>query len=58
VPMTKVHVQEIDDDIGTSETHEPIKESLPVFSPDDLSFASEEDFDQIQWRRRKSINKS
>jgi hypothetical protein len=25
VLMTEVHVQEIGDDIGTSETHEPIK---------------------------------
>jgi hypothetical protein len=52
VPMTKVHVQEIDD-IGTSETHEPIKESLPVFSLDDLTFASEEDFDQIQRSKKE-----
>jgi hypothetical protein len=53
MPMTRVHIQEIGDDIGIDETHEPIKESLPVFSPDDLPFASEEDFDQIQWLKKE-----
>jgi hypothetical protein len=51
VSMAKVHVQEIDD--RTSETHEPIKESLPVFSLEDLAFTSEEDFDKIQWPKRE-----
>jgi hypothetical protein len=41
VPMTKIHVQEIGDDIGTNETHEPIKESLPEFYLDDMPFATE-----------------
>jgi hypothetical protein len=41
------------DDIRTSETHEPTKKCLPVFSPDDFSFASEEDFDQIQWPKKE-----
>jgi hypothetical protein len=53
VPMTKVHVQKIGDDIGTRETHEPIKQSLPTFSPDDFPFASEDDFDQIQWLNKE-----
>jgi hypothetical protein len=47
VPMNKIHVQEIGDDIETNETHEPIKESLPGFSPVDIPFAIEEDFDHI-----------
>jgi len=53
VPMTKVHVQKIGDDIGTRETHEPIKQSLPTFSPDDFPFPSEDDFDQIQWSKKE-----
>jgi hypothetical protein len=28
-------------------------ESLPEFSPDDMPFATEEDFDQIQWPKRE-----
>jgi hypothetical protein len=51
--MTKVHVQEIGNDIGTNETHEPVKESPPVFSPDDIPFTTEEDFDQIQWPKKE-----
>jgi hypothetical protein len=47
VPMTKIHVQEIGDDIGTNKTNESVKESLPSFSPDDMSFATKEYFDQI-----------
>jgi hypothetical protein len=47
LPMTKFHVQETSDDIGTNETHELVKESLSVFSPDDMSFNTKEDFDQI-----------
>jgi hypothetical protein len=53
VPMTKVHVQEIGDEIGTNKTHEPIKESPLVFSHDDMPFATEEDIDQIQWPKKE-----
>jgi hypothetical protein len=53
VSMAKVHVQETDDDVRTSETHEPIKESLLIFSPHDFSFALEEDFDQIQCPKKE-----
>jgi hypothetical protein len=41
------------DDIRTSETHEPTKEILPLFSPDDFCFASKEGFDQIQWLKKE-----
>jgi hypothetical protein len=51
VPMAKVHVREIDDDVETSEKHKPIKESIPVFYPEYFPFASEEDFDKIQWKK-------
>jgi hypothetical protein len=53
VSMAKVDVHEIDDDVRTSETHEPIEESLPVFSPDNLPFSLEEDFDRIQWKKKE-----
>jgi hypothetical protein len=42
-----------EDDIGTSKMHEPTRESLSVFSPDDLPFALEEYFDQIQWPKKE-----
>ena len=38
-------VKWVGDDTKTSEIHEPTKESLSVFSPDDFPFSSEEYFD-------------
>jgi hypothetical protein len=52
VPMTKTHVQDTSDPIKDDKAHEQIMESLPEFSPDDMPFATEEDFDQIQWTKR------
>jgi hypothetical protein len=53
VPMTKIHVREISDHIKKDETHEPIIESLPEFYPDDMPFATTEDFDQIHWLKKE-----
>jgi hypothetical protein len=53
VPMAKVHVKEIDNGVETRETHEPIKENLPIFSPEDFPFTSEEYFDKIQWPKKE-----
>jgi hypothetical protein len=50
MPMTRTHVQETSDPI---KAHEQIMESLPKFSPEDMPFATEEDFDQIQWPKRE-----
>jgi hypothetical protein len=52
VPMTKIHVQEINDHIEVDETHESIIENLPEFSLDDMHSSTEEDFDQIQWPKK------
>ena len=51
--MTKIHVQEISDHIKANKAHEPILEGLPKFSLDDMPFATEEDFDQIQWPKKE-----
>jgi hypothetical protein len=53
MPMAKAHVQEIDNDTKISETHEPIKESLPSFSPEDFPFTTKENFDEIQWAKKQ-----
>jgi hypothetical protein len=45
VPMTIIHVREIGDHIKANKAHEPIIEGLPEFSPEDIPFATEEDFD-------------
>jgi hypothetical protein len=39
--------------LKTDKAREPIMESLPEFSPDNMPFATEEDFDQIQWPKRE-----
>ena len=57
VPMAKVHVKEIDNGVETRETHEPIKENLPIFSPEDFPFTSEEDFDEIQWTKKEEYQR-
>jgi hypothetical protein len=51
--MTKIHVQEIGDDIETNETLELVKESLPAFYPDDMPFPTEEDFYEIKWPKKE-----
>jgi hypothetical protein len=40
MPMAKPHVKYIDNDTKISETHEPIKEILPMFSPEDFIFTT------------------
>jgi hypothetical protein len=52
LPMTNIHVQEINDHIEVDETHESIIENLPEFSLDDMHSSTEEDFDQIQWPKK------
>ena len=47
VPMTTTNVQEASDPIKDDKAREQIMESLPKFSPDDMSFAIEEEFYQI-----------
>jgi hypothetical protein len=51
--MTITHVQETSDLIKDDKAHEQIMESLPEFSPDDILFAIEEDFDKIQWPKKE-----
>jgi hypothetical protein len=53
VPMTKTHVQETSNPIKDDKAHDQIMESLPKFSPQDIPFAKEEAFDQIQWPTRE-----
>jgi hypothetical protein len=53
VQMTRTHVQETSDPIKYDKAHEQIMESLPEFSPNDMPFATKEDFNQIQWPKRE-----
>ena len=47
VPMTTTHVKEPNDLVKDDTTHDQIIQSLHDFSPNDMPFAIEEDFDQI-----------
>jgi hypothetical protein len=53
VPMSTTHVQEANDSIKDDKAHEQIMESLLEFSPNDMPFATEEDFDQSQWPKKE-----
>jgi hypothetical protein len=53
VPMNTTDVQEAGDPIKDEKAHEQIMESLPEFSPNDMPFAIEEDFDQIQCPKKE-----
>ena len=53
VPVTTNHVQEPSDPIKDDTTHDQIIQSLHEFSPNDMPFATEEYFDQIQWPKKE-----
>jgi hypothetical protein len=58
VPMSKVHVQEIDNDVETSETHEPIKEILHVFILRIFLSLQRKTLIKYNCQRRKNTNNS
>jgi hypothetical protein len=53
VPVTRTHVQELSDYIEDDKEHDEIIQSLHEYSPNDIPFATKEDFDQIQWTKKK-----
>jgi hypothetical protein len=46
-------VQEPSNPIKDDKAHDQIIQSLHEFSPNDMPFATEEDFDQIQWPKKE-----
>ena len=58
VPMTKIHVQEIGDDIEANKIHESVKESLPEFSPDYNIFLQKKTLIKYNGQKRRIINNS
>jgi hypothetical protein len=53
VPVTTTHVQEASDSIKDDKAHDEIIQTLHKYSPKDMPFATEEDFDQIQWPKKE-----
>jgi hypothetical protein len=48
VPVTENHVQEIDHPVKNDKAHDEIIQTLHKYSPEDMPFTTEEDFDQIE----------
>jgi hypothetical protein len=58
MPMAKAHVQEIDNETKISETHEPTKESPPIFSQKIFLSPQRRILMRYNGQRNKSINNS
>ena len=53
VSVTENHVQEIDHLVKDNKAHDEIIQTLHKYSPQDMPFATEEDFDQIKWPKKE-----
>jgi hypothetical protein len=53
VPVTTTHVQEPSDSNRDDKAHDEIIQTLHKYSPKDMPFATEEDFDQIKWPKKE-----
>jgi hypothetical protein len=53
VPITGDHVQDIIHPINNDKAQKEMIQSLHKYSPEDMPFATEEDFDQIEWPKKE-----
>jgi hypothetical protein len=53
VPRTGNHVQDIVPPINDHKTQNDVIQTLQEYSPEDMPFATEEDFDQIEWPKKE-----
>jgi hypothetical protein len=53
VPITSDHVQDIIHPVNDDKAQNEMIQTLQKYSPEDMSFATEEDFDQIKWPKRE-----
>jgi hypothetical protein len=53
VPITGDHVQNIVQPINNDKTQNDMIQTLHKYSPEDMPFATEEDFDQIEWPKKE-----
>jgi hypothetical protein len=56
-PVTETHVQEANHPVKSDKAHDEIIQTLHKFSPEDMPFATEEDFDKIKWPKREEYQK-
>jgi hypothetical protein len=52
-PVTETHVQEVSPSVKSDKAHDKIIQTLHEYSPEDMPFATEKDFDQIKWPKRE-----
>jgi hypothetical protein len=53
VPITGDHVQDIIHPVNNDEAQNDMIQTLQKYSPEDMPFATEEDFDQIEWPKKE-----
>jgi hypothetical protein len=52
-PVTETHVKEANHSVKSDKAHDEIIQTLHKFSPEDMPFSTEEDFDKIKWPKRE-----
>jgi hypothetical protein len=53
VPITGDHVQDITHPVNNDKAQDEMIQTLQKYSPEDMPFATEEDFDQIKWPKKE-----
>ena len=53
MPVTTIHVQEPNVSNNDDKAHDEIIQTLHKYSPEDMPFAIEEEFDQIKWPKKE-----
>jgi hypothetical protein len=53
VPITGDHVQDIIHPVNNDKVQNDMIQTLQKYSPEDMPFATEEDFDQIEWPKKE-----
>jgi hypothetical protein len=53
VPITGDHVQDITHPVDNDKAQNEMIQTLQKYSPEDMPFATEEDFDQIEWPKKE-----
>jgi hypothetical protein len=53
VPITGDHVQDITHPVNNDKAQNEMIQTLQKYSPEDMPFATEEDFDQIEWPKKE-----
>jgi hypothetical protein len=53
MPITGDHVQDITHPFNNDKAQDEMIKALQKYSPEDIPFAMEEDFDQIKWPKKE-----